>query len=398
MKSKIMKRLCVVVGMLVAYSMAGELKDSRDGKTYKTVKIGNQEWMAENLNYKTNDSYCYKNDEDMCKKYGRLYDLAAADKACPDGWHLPNDDEWNVLWKSVGGKNSAGKKLKSKRDWKKNGNGMDSFGFAVLPAGDRDINGYFSIEGGIAHFWSSSYEKGHDWYGYTSYWSFFYDEDLVARSQGKSDAYSIRCLKDSSEEGEASSQRLQVLPSSTTAAENTSIGTIKDSRDGKTYKTVKIGNQTWMAENLNYETDGSWCYGDAPANCRKYGRLYTWNAANKACPNGWHLPNDDERRNLEEIIGSSGGSFAGKKLKTKSGWFEGGNGKDSLGFAVLPAGFRGMNDGFKDEGKSAIFWSSTKSKSNVYDASSWSFTYDRDYMSHFSNTVYSAFSVRCLKD
>ena len=64
-----------------------------------------------------------------------------------------------------------------------------------------------------------------------------------------------------------------------------------DSRNGKSYKTVRIGKQIWMAENLKFATPtGSWCYNDSTINCEKYGTLYDWDGANIACPSGWHLP------------------------------------------------------------------------------------------------------------
>lgn len=73
---------------------------------------------------------------------------------------------------------------------------------------------------------------------------------------------------------------------------------IMDSRDGKTYKIAKIGNQVWMAENLNYETNGSYCRKDDPEKCAKYGRLYIWESALNACPVGWHLPTKGEYETL----------------------------------------------------------------------------------------------------
>ncbi|MDR0515566.1 MAG: hypothetical protein LBH25_00805 [Fibromonadaceae bacterium] len=118
--------------------------------------------------------------------------------------------------------------------------------------------------------------------------------------------------------------------------------TIKDSRDGKTYKAVKIGTQTWAAENLNYNASGSYCYENDPANCGKYGRLYDWNTAMKACPSGWHLPSGTEWDKLYRYADGTSGvespyesETAGKYLKAKSGWndYEGKSGNGTDGFS-----------------------------------------------------------------
>ena len=198
----------------------GSMTDSRDGHTYKTVTIGTQTWMAENLNYDPGNvsgkgsyawSGCYNNESSNCAKYGRLYTWEVAmDKAgcgygtycsnsyegtqgvCPAGWHLPSDAEWRTLFDNVGGTGTAGLVLKSSSGWS-SGNGIDSFGFAVLPAGYRYNLGDFDIEGNYANFWSSTeYDSGsaHRWY-------FYYLNDGVYYSWDyKGYAFSVRCLRD----------------------------------------------------------------------------------------------------------------------------------------------------------------------------------------------------------
>jgi len=138
--------------------------------------------------------------------------------------------------------------------------------------------------------------------------------------------------------------------------------TFTDERDGKKYKTVQICKYEWMAENLNYETlSGSWCYADSDSYCGKYGRLYDWNAAKKACPAGWRLPSRGEWARLSLAVGGVRTSRrinriclfplfapthywvwanAGNMLKATTGWKRSGNGTDDYGFAALPGGSR----------------------------------------------------------
>ncbi len=228
---------------------------------------------------------------------------------------------------------------------------------------------------------------------------------------------------------------------SSSSSENISAGsvydatakTLTDLRDGQTYKTVTIGTQTWMADNLNYETENSYCYNDDPSNCSKYGRLYTWAAAmdsvgtwttngkgcgyNKtcsptypvrgACPEGWHLPSYDEWNTLFTAVGGVQDedypyrwNGAGTVLKSTGGWdeYEGesGNGTDAFGFSALPAGSRGYYGGYGYEGYFAFFWSSTEYDS--YDAYSMDLYYNYDHAGLLGNESAYGFSVRCLKD
>lgn len=172
----------------------GTLIDARDGQVYKTVTIGTQTWMAENLNYDDgNGGHCYELDNAWCEKNGRLYPWHVAMNACPSGWHLPSDDEWITLWTAVGGDSVAGAKLKSTDGWNEGGNGSDSFGFAVLPAGSFDYDIYFDGEGSNANYWSSSETD----YRYPVFWYFSNEGDGVYDEvYDKSHGLSVRCLKD----------------------------------------------------------------------------------------------------------------------------------------------------------------------------------------------------------
>jgi len=161
--------------------------DSRDGKKYRIVKIGNQIWMAENLNFKTGNSWCYDNDESYCQKYGRLYDWNTAMKACPVGWSLPTFEDWDDLVEVAGGK-VAGKKLKSKTDW----NGTDDFGFSALPGGGRSTDGAFGSVGGDGHWWGATeYGSGNAYRRPMHSGS----EDVLEYWSSKSLGVSVRCVQ-----------------------------------------------------------------------------------------------------------------------------------------------------------------------------------------------------------
>jgi uncharacterized protein (TIGR02145 family) len=165
-----------------------------------------------------------------------------------------------------------------------------------------------------------------------------------------------------------------------------------DNRDGQTYKTVKIGDQVWMAENLNFETDSSYCYNDSAEYCAKYGRLYVWTAAMDACPSDWHLPDLAEWRMLLAAVG--GDSIAGTKLKSTSGWNSDGNGTDDFGFTVLPAGGWGSKDFV---GEAAAFW--TSEWYDEYDNYAYGIRlYTDTIVRKFYSNKYIGSSVRCVKD
>ena len=204
----------------------GSLTDSRDGQVYKTVKIGDQVWMAENLNYDYNKgtakSYCYENNEANCDVTGRLYTWAAAidsialandavdpqicgygktctlpavvQGVCPSGWHLPTYDEWQTLFEAVGGSSAAGKALKSGSGWYSNGNGTDTYGFSALPAGGSINSVHFYYAGNYASFWSASQNEGDSGYAYGMYLSYIY-EYASMNDIYKNLGYSVRCLQ-----------------------------------------------------------------------------------------------------------------------------------------------------------------------------------------------------------
>lgn len=219
----------------------GTMTDERDGKVYRTVKIGDQTWMAENLDFdpgqggsgedKYDWSWCFDNDPKKCDVAGRLYTWAAAidsvklandanapqvcgygrkcnlpakvQGVCPPDWHLPTQAEWDTLFLSVGGQyqSTAGKALKSQSGWFVinsgnyffNGNGTDEFGFCALPVGWEDREGFHDASH-FAEFWSSTESTDRDW-AYNACVKNYEDEAYVDLPTRKDVGTSVRCVK-----------------------------------------------------------------------------------------------------------------------------------------------------------------------------------------------------------
>ncbi len=430
----------------------GEILDERDSQVYKTVQIGDQMWMAQNLAYEIEDfSYCYGYGDESaanCATYGRLYRWAIAvgksesecgyehtctlpteniQGVCPKGWHLPSKAEWETLFTAVGGKSTADKVLKSTSGWYNGGNGTDAFGFSALPAGYWGGWGIYYSKGEFAMFWSST-EHGSD---YAYYMRLYYDDDnWRLTNYVKYQGYSVRCVMDedvtpasssseidtnsSSSRNDNSSSSVKLSSSSSEAISSSSNAitpvygdTLLDSRDGRSYKTVVIGNQIWMAEDLKYAPDSgnaavgkhSWCYEDNDEYCEKYGRLYDWTATvdtldshcgynhncepfdeprQGICPEGWHIPSQKEAVELRTILSSA-------------------DEDDDFGFDVQLSGYRNIKGqtGSFGFGKTIIYWTidqyTDQYASNFIFSSSMAVAYSWDFK-------FDARSVRCLKD
>jgi len=165
------------------------------------------------------------------------------------------------------------------------------------------------------------------------------------------------------------------------------------------YQTVVIGNQTWFARNLNYEVSGSKCYDNEPSNCAIYGRLYDWQSAKAACPNGWRLPKYGEREALISYVGNS--SNAGKKLKARNGWNNGGNGTDDYGFSALPGGSGTLDGSFHKVGNEGLWWTANENSVSLISANEvyhYGMYYDSDRVDNTSISKSLLVSVRCVKD
>ncbi|OFY56338.1 MAG: hypothetical protein A2Y87_05970, partial [Bacteroidetes bacterium RBG_13_46_8] len=382
--------------------------------------------------------------------YGRLYNWETlhATNICPARWHVPTDADWTILTINLGGDSIAGRKLKEAGNahWiEPNTGGTNESGFTGLPGGYRTLDGEFRYLGNSSFFWSSvEADADNAWYLALNVHDYAYRSDAY-----KSRAFSVRCIydatpvaygntfiPDSTEPGSYLFYAIQTVlgcesppdtvrltisrfpaaplaenvtgcegkPVPDLAAEGTGIQwysdpamPIYDTRDGQEYKTVTIGNQTWMAENLNYyTTGGSWYYNnDSTTYADTYGRLYDWGSAKIVCPAGWQLPSDGDWMQLVNYLG--GNPVAGGKMKEADTihWKSPNTGAtNEREFTALPGGYRLSDNQFTGLGTMARFWTSTKyGLPGVY---YYSMYYNNTGIYRYYTSSSAGSSVRCI--
>ena len=429
-----MKLLFLVTGFLCAMASYAQAQ-MQESRIYKAVKIGNQTWMAENLDvstYRNGDTipqvqdpkiwsnlktgaWCYyEGTNESGGNYGRLYNWYAVNDPrglAPQGWHIPSDAEWTTLTNFLGGKMGSSLKIKSPAGWAKGGNGTNETGFAALPGGTRSIN-LFSFAGDYGYWWTST--------EYDSYsaWNRFlgYNNNDIGRSTGwKQFGNSVRCIKDGSETGLANTNMVSFnFPDS---LRNDSLLTA----ESVTLENIKIGGQVWTLQNLDVGTfqngdsipeaksdsawnaagksqQPAWCYyNNDTSNEKKYGKLYNWYAISDPrglAPRGWHVPNESEWSKLINEVSSDKG---GEKIKSRSGWKDKSDGTNETGFTGLPGGFRAGDGEFYNETMGGYWWTSTEGSpggawyhSAIY--------YNGALNGDGSGDKLKGFSVRCIKD
>lgn len=415
-----------------------------DGNVYQTVTIGTQVWMMENLkvtHYRNGDpipnvtegsswggltigAYSnYNNDQGNVATYGRLYNwyaIADSRNIAPAGWHVPTDAEWKQLEMALGmsqaqadstgvrGTDEGGKlKEAGTTHWfSPNTGATNESGFSALPGGWRsNQSGDFVHLGILAHFWCSSEDN----YGNAFIRRLDSSSSWVIRGATYiRSGFSVRCVKD---------------------VEDSTVTDI----DGNVYQTVTIGSQVWMMENLKVThyrngdpipnvtdggtwgglTTGAYCnYNNDQGYVATYGRLYNWYAvadSRNIAPAGWHVPTDEEWKQLEMYLGMSQaqadtedwrGTDEGGKLKEAgtTHWASPNTGAtNESGYTALPGGIRyydGSN--FDHIGYDAIFWSLT----DISTTFAWYriLSFGESQVGRAPTSKKGGFSVRCVKD
>ena len=395
-----------------------KMVDKRDGHEYGLRLDGTTLYMANNLNYEVEDSWCYNDYEKNCERYGRLYTWNSAYKEygfscapenvqgiCPIGWKI-NDDIISWL----------------------NGGYRDREGYYV----DILLHGRSWTTQGTSYHWGKNKSCDYNEALVNDLYYLCSGSNCPGRTSetveiSKKQAVSVSCVYQWPVEvpkgvelpkpvDPPEYKRPSDLP-----AYSGSFGEIVDERDGNIYKTVKIGTQNWMAENLRYAIDSSFCKGGNKADsCKKnehYGRMYKYSDANGfeeydnnelsavypiqgVCPNGWHIPNMEEWRTLfNYALDATDGVFLAKPLMATE-WKEGEEGGfDAFGFGVKESGSLYTYDYRYNYGtRMAYFMISDERKSKRWLVRLWSPEYGYDGAFYYNSDNYDYYPhIRCIE-
>ncbi|MBD80951.1 MAG: hypothetical protein CL840_18685, partial [Crocinitomicaceae bacterium] len=494
-----------------AWSPSDDWFDVRDSTVYGTVKIGNQTWMTKNLIYDSpvGNTYWYNNDSSTNYSYGKLYTHAAAmngyrisnaypsdvQGACPAGWHLPSQLEWDTLLHRtentfVSGNTNCGTcgslKDSTLNYWSSPNTGaVNEFAMEIQGGGYYSGSNFSGLKIN-GYFWTSSFNLSSTSTNNFNYFSYNNDNAIITSTSSSTIAYSIRCIKnlleaDAGEDQTIASGVSTVLDANEnvvpefgfwtiisgiggsvaidTAYNSIFIGmadssyllqwaiafegdtvrdTVKisfsgnnkywepgdgwlDTRDNEMYKTVKIGNQTWMAENLRYNIHStSDFYSGDSATYRDFGRLYTKSKAldggrvsqetpgkvQGACPVSWHLPSVGEFDTLIRTIKSShtdesSCTTCGGELKeaTTLYWSQPNTASNnSTGFTAKGAGYYSGST-YSGIYTNAYYWTASYPSSNPGNQAFYYLSYNNDQIIYTStNSASIRYSIRCVKD
>lgn len=448
------------------------ITDERDGQKYKTIRIGNQNWMAQNMNYFQNLDKTETLDSSVqfvftkCGAAGRYYswktamrlDNCDSVKACPDsiekrqgicpsGWHIPTSKEYQELLDYTGVTDSVSflstltaRIKQSPIDW--GSENISPIVYSHVLFSSYNTSGFSLVRAGYQYSRTSNM-LGPNTREFTylltadnKILEFDKEKPVYVRitdlqnSYNKDDYFSIRCIQDAENMGPAPDPI--TYPASTY---NGPYETLTDERDGQTYKAVKIGEDTWMAENLNYESVNSKCYADREENCKKFGRLYPWyEAVGKTfkdcrggspatgtdrnscqyleapiqgiCPSGWHMPDTFEIQALFKHHYYDSTLYSediSRFMRSPSDWnVTTDYGTNKFGFAAVPGGSRNEYGVYSGLNAIAKYWSMNGAlmpAALIISFSSVIYTNANFFLSTLSEWYYGGMeSVRCVKD
>lgn len=385
-------------------------KDERDGRKYKTIKIGKQIWMAENFDYDNNQFKSYKNE-----KYGRYYDWETANKIAPKGWHLPTDEEWTELHDYLG--EDAIYKMTTMKGWYSEYDGLinsNSSGFTGLPGGFyMRSNGELMGETTSCDWWSSTETHPNSKYVWGR--KIWHEHSDFKRNDNYSKDYylNVRLIKDKKASRIIKDKKAIIIDKNRIVIiENEPVTDV----NGNVYKTVNIGKQIWMTKNLQvtnfrngepipeaksreeWETarknqKPAWClYDDYPENKDTFGLLYNWFALNDPrglAPEEWKIPTIKDWEIFIKFIRAN-------NPKSKNVSFSIRNEIKKYGFSTAIGGYRQLFGGFSGIGSEGNWWSSTvkPEKNEVFYMC---LDYNDEIYLSLTHDKGSGLSIRCIR-